>query len=44
VALVVAAAERGYARGPHYLIWASSESGERGAALLRLDVKPREVL
>jgi 3-oxoacyl-[acyl-carrier-protein] synthase I len=42
VALAAAAAERGYARGPHYLVWASSEGGERGAALVQLDVKPRE--
>jgi 3-oxoacyl-[acyl-carrier-protein] synthase-1 len=42
VALAVEAAERGWASGPHYLIWASSESGERGAALLRLEIKPRE--
>jgi 3-oxoacyl-[acyl-carrier-protein] synthase-1 len=44
VALAAAAAERGYARGPYYLAWASSESGERVAALLGLDIKPREVL
>jgi 3-oxoacyl-[acyl-carrier-protein] synthase-1 len=43
VTLAAAAAERGYARGPHYLIWASSEGGERVATLLQLDVKPREV-
>jgi 3-oxoacyl-[acyl-carrier-protein] synthase-1 len=39
--LAAAAAERRYAVGPHYLLWASSESGERGAALLHLDVNPR---
>jgi 3-oxoacyl-[acyl-carrier-protein] synthase-1 len=44
VALAAAAAERGYARGPHHLVFASSESGERAAVLLQLDVKSREVL
>jgi 3-oxoacyl-[acyl-carrier-protein] synthase-1 len=42
VVLAAAAAERGYARGPHYVLWTSSESGERGAALLQLHVKPRK--
>jgi 3-oxoacyl-[acyl-carrier-protein] synthase-1 len=41
VTLAAAAAERGYARGPHYLAWASSEGGERAAALLHLDINPR---
>jgi 3-oxoacyl-[acyl-carrier-protein] synthase-1 len=44
VVLASAAAERAYAKGPHYLVWASSESGERGAALLQLDVRTREVM
>ena len=43
VILAAAAAERGYARGPHYLVWASSEGGERGAALLRLNIEPQGV-
>ena len=34
-ALVVEAEARGYARGPLSLIWASSESGQRSAAILR---------
>jgi 3-oxoacyl-[acyl-carrier-protein] synthase-1 len=41
VGLAAAAAERRYAVGRHCLIWASSESGERGAALLQLDVNSR---
>ncbi|WMJ02457.1 beta-ketoacyl synthase N-terminal-like domain-containing protein [Pseudomonas chlororaphis subsp. aurantiaca] len=35
VSLVVAAEERGYAKGPLSLIWASSEGGRRAAAILR---------
>ena len=42
VALAAAAAERGYAHGPHYLVWASSEGGERGAALVQLNVESME--
>ena len=42
IALAAAAAERGYARGPYYLVWASSEGGERGAALLQLNLEPTE--
>lgn len=33
--LAVEAEARGYAKGPSTLIWASSEGGQRGAALLR---------
>jgi 3-oxoacyl-[acyl-carrier-protein] synthase I len=32
--LAVAAARKGYARGPNTLLWASSETGERAAALV----------
>ncbi len=35
VSLVAAAEERGYAKGPLNLTWASSEGGRRGAAILR---------
>lgn len=34
--LAVASAARGYAAGPHALVWASSESGLRGATLYQL--------
>jgi len=33
--LAIEAEARGYAKGPRTLIWASSEGGQRGAALLR---------
>jgi 3-oxoacyl-[acyl-carrier-protein] synthase-1 len=36
VALAVAAAQRGYAKGPRPLLWAGSESGYRSAVLLNL--------
>ena len=32
------AAKKGYARGPHTLVWTSSEAGSRGAAMLRTNV------
>lgn len=35
IGLIAAAEERGYARGPLSLIWASSEGGRRAAAVLR---------
>jgi 3-oxoacyl-[acyl-carrier-protein] synthase-1 len=35
LALAAIAASKGYARGDHALAWASSEGGERGAALIR---------
>ncbi len=37
--LAIAAGQRGYAKGKHYLIWASSEGGERSAALLELNLQ-----
>lgn len=37
--LINAAAEKGYSKGPYTLLWASSEGGERSAALLRADSK-----
>lgn len=40
--LSVAASAKGYSRGPFSLIWASSEAGERGTALLELPVVERE--
>ena len=33
--LVITAAEKGYCKGPYTLLWASSEGGERCAALIR---------
>lgn len=36
IMLACVAAEKGYARGPHCLVWASSEKGGRGAVLLQL--------
>ncbi len=36
VVLAAVAAAKGYANGPHGFLWASSEGGERGAALLAL--------
>ncbi|MGO8902366.1 MAG: beta-ketoacyl synthase N-terminal-like domain-containing protein [Isosphaeraceae bacterium] len=41
ISLAAAAAQKGYARGPSVLVWASSETGERAAALLHLDVQAR---
>jgi 3-oxoacyl-[acyl-carrier-protein] synthase-1 len=38
--LAVAGAEKGYAAGRHALLWASSESGERAATLVRAEVAP----
>ncbi len=35
--LAIAAAQRGYAKGPHTLIWCSSEGGARAGALLRCE-------
>jgi 3-oxoacyl-[acyl-carrier-protein] synthase-1 len=37
--LACQAAERGYAKGPRSLLWASSEGGLRGAAVLETSVK-----
>ena len=39
--LIIFAAEKGYARGPHTLLWTSSEGGERTAAILEADMKER---
>jgi 3-oxoacyl-[acyl-carrier-protein] synthase-1 len=36
---VIAAAEKGYAKGSHTLLWASSEGGERSAAIVHADLK-----
>jgi 3-oxoacyl-[acyl-carrier-protein] synthase-1 len=41
IGLAAAAGQRGYAKGPHYLIWTSSEGGQRGSALLHLDPESR---
>ncbi|MEW5702962.1 MAG: beta-ketoacyl synthase N-terminal-like domain-containing protein [Candidatus Zixiibacteriota bacterium] len=43
IGLAVTAGRKGYAEGPNTLIWASSERGERGAALIRVETEPREV-
>jgi 3-oxoacyl-[acyl-carrier-protein] synthase-1 len=37
--LAAMASKKAYSRGPHAFLWASSESGERGAALLSLPVR-----
>ncbi len=37
ISLAVAAAQKEYSAGPNTLIWASSESGERGAAIIRIE-------
>jgi 3-oxoacyl-[acyl-carrier-protein] synthase-1 len=42
VMLSAIAAEKAYANGQYALVWASSESGERGASLLRLPAHIRE--
>ncbi len=39
--LIIFAAEKGYAKGPHTLLWTSSEGGERTAAILEADMKER---
>jgi 3-oxoacyl-[acyl-carrier-protein] synthase-1 len=40
-ALAVIAGRKGYAKGPLSMIWASSESGERGAAVVRAALPER---
>jgi len=40
LALVAAGADRGYARGRHYLLWGSSEGGDRGAAIVQPEPNP----
>lgn len=37
--LLIAAAEKGYAKGPYSLLWTSSEGGERTAAVFRCDIR-----
>lgn len=37
--LIVFAAEKGYAKGPHTLLWTSSEGGERSAAIIHAEPK-----
>lgn len=37
IALAVTAGQKGYDSGPNTLLWASSEAGERAAAVLRVD-------
>jgi 3-oxoacyl-[acyl-carrier-protein] synthase-1 len=37
--LIIFAADKGYAKGPHTLIWTSSERGERAAAIFRTEIK-----
>ncbi len=39
--LVVAAGQRGYAKARHNLVWASSEGGERAAAIMQNEVSAR---
>lgn len=41
--LIISAAEKGYSKGPHTLLWASSEGGERTAALIRTAIKEGRV-
>jgi 3-oxoacyl-[acyl-carrier-protein] synthase-1 len=40
--LSVMASQKAYSSGPHAFLWASSEGGERGSALLALPVYERE--
>jgi len=37
--MIISASEKGYAKGPYTLLWASSEGGERTAALFRAGIK-----
>jgi 3-oxoacyl-[acyl-carrier-protein] synthase-1 len=39
--LAIAAARKGYAKGPHALLWASSEGGERSASIVKIEPVPR---
>jgi 3-oxoacyl-[acyl-carrier-protein] synthase-1 len=39
--LLIPAAEKGYAKGSHTLLWTSSEGGERTAAIFNADIKER---
>jgi len=42
--LIACAAEKGYSRGPHTLLWTSSEGGERAAGLFFADVQEKAVV
>jgi|CXWL01.1.fsa_nt_gi 3-oxoacyl-[acyl-carrier-protein] synthase-1 len=42
IGLAVAAGQKGYAAGPNTLIWASSEAGERAAAIIRIEAVERK--
>lgn len=44
IGLAIEAARRRYAKGSHQLIWCSSESGERSAALLYTELAPTRTL
>jgi 3-oxoacyl-[acyl-carrier-protein] synthase-1 len=39
--LATAAGRKGYSKGPHTLLWTSSEGGDRSAALLHVDSQPK---
>ncbi len=43
VNLITSASEKGYAKGSHTLLWASSEGGERTAVLFRAGIKEGRV-
>jgi 3-oxoacyl-[acyl-carrier-protein] synthase-1 len=42
VILATIAGWKSYAKGPHAFVWASSESGERGASLFYVPVREHE--
>jgi len=42
VALSTIASRKAYAKGPFAFVWASSDTGERGGALLRTVERPRK--
>jgi len=44
VTLAVAAGQRGYAQGSHYLVWNSSEGGQRAAAVLEVNHQGQGVM
>ncbi|MGI9289414.1 MAG: hypothetical protein ACR2P1_28855 [Pseudomonadales bacterium] len=44
LSLLVVAAEKGYEKGPYSLLWASSEGGERSAALIQTLVEQRRAV
>jgi len=43
VNLIISASEKNYAKGPHTLLWTSSEGGERTAVLIRTNIEERKV-